>query len=47
MSFTRQAIPQSRGMLETAARFAAGFLIGALMTAAVFNSQRRMIVHLT
>lgn len=47
MSFTRQAIPQQRRMLETAARFAAGFLIGALMTAAVFNSQRRMIVHLT
>lgn len=47
MSFIRQAIPQQRGMLETAARFAAGFLIGAFMTAAVFNSQRRMIVHLT
>lgn len=47
MSSIRQAIPERRGMLETAARFAAGFLIGALMTAAVFSSQRRMIVHLT
>lgn len=47
MSFIRQAVPEQRGMLETVARFAAGFLIGAFMTAAVFNSQRRMIVHLT
>ena len=47
VNFIRRAALRQRRVFETVGRFAAGFLIGAFITAAIFNSQRRMIVHLT